>query len=162
MRTIPILASLLLAGCQQYDVTVNERVVYSPRPLLTEIQAEDPGLRGCLEDAIERLRIGSPAALEELDCSGAGIKSLQGIGQFAGLRHLNLSHNEIREVDELVMLEELQTLALEDNRLENPEPLYRLRQLAVLELRDNPALRCPQPERLAGLQRLSLPRHCRT
>lgn len=161
MRRILILTGILLAtGCQQYDVTVNERVVYTPRPLLTDIQAKDPALKRCLKDAIEGQRISSPAALERLDCPSAGVSSLHGIGQFAGLRELNLSHNEIRELDELAMLESLTTLSLADNRIEDPAPLFALGQLTLLELDDNPTLRCPPAGALAGLQRLSLPDHC--
>lgn len=161
MRRILILTGILLAtGCQQYDVTVNERVVYTPRPLLTDIQAKDPALKRCLRDAIESQRISSPAALESLDCPSAGVSSLHGIGQFAGLQQLNLSHNEIRKLDELAMLESLNTLSLADNRIEDPAPLYGLRQLQILELDDNPALRCPPAAALADLERLSLPDHC--
>lgn len=161
LRILALTSALLAAGCQQYDFTVNERVVYSPRPVFTDIRAEDPGLRRCLREAIEARRLSSPAALEKLDCPEAGIQSLDGIGQFAGLRQLNLSHNAIKQLDELVMLEDLHTLVLEDNQLEDPSPLYRLSHLAVLELRDNPALRCPREELLARLERISLPRHCR-
>lgn len=160
-RILALAVALLSTGCQQYDVSVNERVVYSPRPVFTDVRAEDPALRRCLQEAIEARRISSPSALEELDCPRAGIRSLDGIGQFAGLRQLNLSHNAISELDELVMLEDLHTLVLEDNPVEDPSPLYRLRHLAVLELRDNPSLRCPRKDLLARVERLSLPRHCR-
>lgn len=161
MRRILILAGILLgSGCQQYDVTVNERVVYTPRPLLTDIRARDPALRRCLQDAIENQRISSPAALEALDCPSAGVASVQGLGQFPGLRRLNLAHNALRQVEELGMLESLTELSLENNRIEDAAPLYPLKQLAVLNLRGNPALRCPPTGALAGLERLSLPRHC--
>lgn len=159
-RTLILTGILLCSSCQQYAVTVNERVVYTPRPLLSEIRAEDPALRRCLQHTIESQQISSPAALESLDCPSAGISSLSGIGQFADLRQLNLAHNDIRQLDELRMLESLTTLSLEDNRIEDLAPLYQLHHLAVLDLRGNPRLRCPPAGTLTRLQQLGLPRHC--
>jgi len=151
----------LLAGCQQYDFSVNERVVYSPRPLLTDFQVEDPALRACLEQAINDNKISSTGELQTLDCSGAGVRSIGGMGSFSSLSWLNLGGNALTDIRELAVLLELRSVMLDDNRIEDAAPLYRLPELAVVNLDGNSSLRCPQPGHWPSLERLTLPRHCR-
>lgn len=158
---VGLAALLTLGACQQYDVSVNERVVYSPRPLLTDFRIPDPALRDCLERAINDNRISSLGQLQELECSGANVRSLEGLGRFSSLSRVDLAGNAITDIGELKVLLELRALLLDDNRIEDVSPLYRLPELALLSLEDNSNLRCPGPEQLQSLQRLTLPRHCR-
>tara|TARA_R110000772_G_scaffold267428_1_gene391465 strand:+ start:16311 stop:16802 length:492 start_codon:yes stop_codon:yes gene_type:complete len=150
-----------LAACQQYDFSVNERVVYSPRPLLTDFRIEDPALRSCIEQAINDNKISSVGELQTLDCSGAGVRSLNGLGRFSSLSWLNLGGNALQDIRELVALLELRSVLLDDNRIEDASPLYRLPELAVVNLEGNSGLRCPAPDSWVSLERLTLPRHCR-
>lgn len=152
---------LALGACQQYDFSVNERVVYSPRPLLTDFRIPDPSLRDCVERTINDNRISSVGQLQELVCSGANIRSLEGLGHFSSLSRIDLAGNAITDIGELRVLLELRALLLDDNRIEDASPLYRLPELAMLSLRGNGGLRCPGPEQLRSLEQLTLPRHCR-
>ena len=151
----------VLAGCEQYDFSVNERVVYSPRPLLTDFRIDDPALRGCLEQAINDNKISSMGELQTLDCSGAGVRSVAGLGSFSSLSWLNLGGNAISDIRELAVLLELRSVMLDDNQIEDAGPLYRLPELAVVNLDGNSALRCPGSGSWISLERLTLPRHCR-
>ncbi|WP_146003555.1 hypothetical protein [Kineobactrum sediminis] len=155
-----LLVLLTINGCQQYDVSFNERVVYSPRPLLDDFTVDDPGLRRCLERAINDRKISSVGELQRLECQGAGIRDITGLGRFSSLSHVDLSDNAISGVEELGVMLELRTLILENNRIEDATRLYNLPVLAVLNLRGNPGLRCPAPEQLQQLEKVTLPRHC--
>lgn len=156
-----LLVLLMLGACQQYDVSFNERVVYSPRPLLTDFTVNDPALQRCIERTVNEQKISSVGELQRLDCQGAGIQDINGLGYFSGLSHIDLSDNAISEIDELGVLLELRTLILENNRIDNASRLYSLPTLAVLNLQGNPGLQCPTPGQLQQLERLTLPRHCR-
>ncbi|MDP4652081.1 MAG: hypothetical protein NWR12_11210 [Haliea sp.] len=140
---------------------MNERVVYSPRPLLTDFQVKDPALRACLEQAINDNKISSIGELQTLDCSGAGVRSIEGLGSFSSLSWLNLGGNTLTDIRELGVLLELRSVMLDDNRIEDAAPLYRLPELAVVNLHGNSSLSCPQPIHWPSLERLTLPRHCR-
>lgn len=152
---------LALSACQHYDFSVNERVVYSPRPLLTDFRIPDPALRDCVEQTINDNRISSLGQLQELACSGANIKSLEGLGHFSSLTRVDLAGNAITDIGELRVLLELRAVLLDDNRIEDASPLYRLPELSIVSLEGNNGLRCPGPEPLQSLQQLTLPRHCR-
>ncbi len=136
---ITLFGSFLL-GCSGYQLTVNERVVYTPEELFADYQIEDEALAACVEQVIADNKITSAVSLEELNCSRAGITSLQGLESFAGLIRLKLTNNAIVSV----------------------QPLLEMQRLSVLQLEGNAELNC---EELGLLQRrLSLtvgaPRHC--
>ncbi|MEQ9462286.1 MAG: hypothetical protein RJQ10_01375 [Haliea sp.] len=156
-----LLAIVALGACQQYDVSVNERVVYSPRPLLTDFRIPDPGLRDCITRAINDNKISSIGQLQELQCSGANVRSLEGLERFSSLSQLDLAGNAIADIGALRVLLELRTLILDDNRIEDASALYRLPELVVLSLAGNTGMSCPGQGQLQSLQRLTLPRHCR-
>lgn len=150
-----------LGACQQYDFSVNERVVYSPRPLLTGFRLPDPALRDCVERTINDNRISTVGQLQELSCSGANISSLEGLGHFSSLTRIDLAGNTITDISALRVLLELRTVLLDDNRIEDASPLYRLPTLSMLSLEGNQGLRCPGPDQLRSVPQLTLPRHCR-
>lgn len=156
-----LVAVVALGACQQYDLSVNERVVYSPRPLLTDFRIPDPALRDCVKRAINDNKISSIGQLQELQCSGANVRSLEGLGRFSSLSQLDLAGNAITDIGDLRVLLELRTLILDDNRVEDASALYRLPELAILSLAGNSGLSCPGQGQLQSLQRLTLPRHCR-
>jgi Leucine-rich repeat (LRR) protein len=150
----------MLASCQGYDVTVNEKVVYSPKPLLRDYTVPDAGLRGCLEQTINDGVITSVQQLTALDCTFAGIDNLEGLSAFTGLVTLRLSSNNIRNLLELTKLTSLETLLLDNNKIVDPVPLEQLASLRQLDLSGNPSLQCPRPGSLATVTKLSLPEHC--
>lgn len=154
-------ALLLVGACQGYDVTLNEKVVYSPKPLFRDYTTPDPGLRTCLEQAINDGVITNAQQLTRLDCSFAGIEDLEGLAVFTSLTELRLSANKVRNLVEVGKLADLEALYLDDNQVIDPVPLDQLLALRHLDLSGNPALQCPRPGTLAQVTTLVLPKHCR-
>ena len=76
-------AMMSLGACQDYDFKVNDRVVYSPA-LYRDYTTPDQGLRECLQQTIKDRGVTEPQQLDILDCSSAGIQSLEGISVFTG------------------------------------------------------------------------------
>jgi Leucine-rich repeat (LRR) protein len=153
-------ATLALTACANYDVTVNDTLVYGPGRLFTGYQVEDPALQTCLEQTIKDQNVTAAAQLTALNCSRAGIESLAGLEAFNGLVELRLSGNRIRNLVVLGGLQQLQVLALDDNRIVDPVPLYSLPALRWLDLEHNPALQCPRRPQWQALQHYRPPQHC--
>ncbi|MEZ5571924.1 MAG: hypothetical protein R3E64_07845 [Halioglobus sp.] len=151
----------LLGACQGYDVTVNDKVVYTPVPLFNDFTTPDPGLNSCIKRAINDGVFTRADQLTSLDCSFAGIESLAGLAIFTELKTLRLSANKVRNVVELGNLRALEAAYLDDNQIIDPVPLYHLPLLRHVDLSGNPALQCPGPGSLAQVTTLILPEHCR-
>ena len=154
-------ALLLVGACQGYDVTLNEKVMYSPKPLFRDYTTPDPGLRTCLEQAINDGVVTNAQQLTRLDCSFAGIENLEGLAVFTSLTELRLSSNKVRNLVELGKILSLEALYLDDNQVIDPVPLEQLLALRHLDLSGNPALQCPRPGSLAHVTTVILPKHCR-
>ena len=154
------LACLWLASCAGYDLTVNDQLVYSPPGQFADFQVGDTALRDCLTQAIADQGVTAAEELSALNCSHAGIGSLDGLATFAGLTHLKLSSNRILNLLELQRLQRLQVLHLDGNRVVDHVPIYSLRALRELDLSANPGLQCPSGEAFIHLQQLNLPDHC--
>lgn len=154
-------ALFLLASCQGYDFTVNEKVVYTPVPLFTAFNTPDPGLKHCIERAINDGVITTADQLTAIDCSFAGIENLEGLALFRELKSLRLSANKIGNVVELSKFNLLEELYLDDNQITDPVPLYHLPKLRRLDLSGNDNLICPTPGNLAHIAQVILPKHCR-
>ncbi len=155
-----LLLCLLLVGCQNYDITVNDRQVYGPIKPFNDFQVADPALQRCLSQHFIDQQIPDPLELHNLNCSNAGIASLEGLGMFAALRQLKFSDNRIRNLVEVGQLHELEVIWLDGNDIIDPVPLTQLAQLKQLDLSGNTDLQCPRPESLAKVTRLTLPSHC--
>ena len=154
------LAFLFLCACQDYDFKVNEKIVYAPIPLFRDFSTPDPGLTSCLEQAINDGAITAAQQLTSIDCSFAGIESVEGLATFNGLIALRLSSNQVRNLVEINKLAALEVLYLDDNQVIDPVPLYALRALRYLDLSGNQALQCPKEGHLEQLETLVLPKHC--
>jgi len=154
-------ALLLVGACQGYDVTLNEKVVYSPEPLFRDYTTPDSGLRTCLEQAINDGVITNAQQLTRLDCSFGGIENLDGLAAFTSLTELRLSSNKVRNLVELNKILTLEALYLDDNQIIDPVPLDQLLALRYLDLSGNSALQCPRPGSLAHVTTVILPKHCR-
>ncbi len=156
------LAALLaiITGCSNYDLTVNEKRVYTPRPLLSGLSVTDDALRTCVEQAVIDQQVTRPNELLKLDCNHAGISSLDGLQIFTGLRELSLSGNSIRNLVALTTLSSLRSLYLDNNDVVDPVPLYELLSLRVLDLSGNAQLQCPGSAALFQLEEINLPAHC--
>ena len=154
------LLCLLLAACQNYDVTLNDRQVYGPARLFTDFEVADEALQRCIEQRIADENIADPLKLKSLNCSNAGIASLSGLGLFAGLTQLKLSDNRIRNLVELGQLSGVESLWLDNNVVVDPVPLAQLRKLRLLDLTSNPKLQCPKVGLLDYVTTLTVPKHC--
>jgi len=158
---LAIAICISIAGCETYDVTVNERLVYTPKPLFTDYTIDDNALTDCVDQAIIDAKATSAGQLTTLNCSQSTISSLAGLSTFTGLTRLKLSSNSIRNLLELQPLKNLQELYLDNNVVVDPVPLYDLTQLRVLDLSGNAALQCPATAAMLGIENLKLPTHCR-
>ncbi len=153
-------ALLLSSGCSDLDFKVNDRVVYTPRPLFTDFEIADSALQACVEQAITDQKATRANELRSLNCSHAEISSLQGLEIFTGLKKLKLTANEIRNLAPIMPLSSLEELYLDDNQVVDPVPLYDLLSLRVLNLSGNATLQCPAANALFRLDELILPEHC--
>lgn len=145
-----------LLACQGYEITVNERQVYSPAPLFTEFSLPDRNLQACVDQHIKDQKIHSAGQLQVLRCSFAGIENLAGLALFSGLERLDLSDNQLTHIDELARLDQLQQLHLDNNRIRSAAPLLALLHLRQLSLTGNARLACDDLRQLARQQTLSL------
>ncbi len=155
-----MLLSILTAACATYDVTVNDALVYTPATPFDDYEVADAALAACLQQAMLDQKIKAAPELTRLNCSHAGISTLEGLGTFHALAQLKLSDNSIRNLMELQHLTALETLQLDNNRVVDPVPLQALRMLRTLDLSGNNALQCPEPGTLPGVKQLELPEHC--
>ena len=152
------------AGCTplaQYDITLNDQIVYQPTPAIRVGGIADPGLKNCLEQTLIDAQISEHDALEQLNCSDAGIVSLAGLEQFPSIRSLKLSGNGVRNLLVLERLTDLQQLWLDSNDIVDPIPVLRIRSLRQLDLADNPGLQCPSSDQIPASMHLTLPDHCK-
>ena len=160
----PILALLaalfLLAGCESYDFTVNDTLVYTPKPLFSDFDVPDRALYECIKQGIIDGKITSASQLTHLNCSNAGIETLHGLEIFTGLMQLKLSSNKIRNLAKISTMTVLEELYLDDNVVIDPVPLYQLRKLRLLDLGGNTTLQCPNSSTLLTIESLKLPNHC--
>lgn len=154
-------AFLILSACQEYDFKVNDKIVYAPKPLFRDYAIPDTGLNDCVKQAINDGTITTAPQLMSLDCSFAGIESLEGLSIFTGLKALRLSANQVRNLVELSKIATLEALYLDDNQIIDPVPLYGLAGLRELDLSGNPNLQCPKPGNLTQVTSMILPQHCR-
>lgn len=133
-RSIPTLifgasicAALLLGGCQRYSLTLNERELYRPQPLLTDYSVADRALQTCIDEHIRSQSVRHPDQLVSLNCSYAGIQTLDGIQQFSRLEAIQLKGNPIEDFEPLLSLPHLRLLDLS----ETPDPNCEHLQLFV-------------------------------
>lgn len=157
--------NLLIAGCKNYSVSVNENVVYTPPSIFKDYQLADTGLHDCVTQTIYDLRIIKAEDLKRLNCSSAGIKSLAGLDKFFALTELNLADNQLADVAEIGNLGRLEKLILTNNKIKNPAPLLHLLHLTQLELGNNPQMSCADLQQLQNnltnrKLELTLPTQC--
>lgn len=154
---------LLVINACSYDVRVNERLVYSPTPLLSADKVSDKHLRNCLQQTIEDLQARSSEELIALNCSNAAIASLQGLEKFTAIEVLNLKNNHIKELLPLASLSRLRKLHIDSNQIESLAPLGLLDTITELSLEHNPALTCDSIRSIRSVFINALikePQHC--
>ncbi|WP_020210512.1 hypothetical protein [Gilvimarinus chinensis] len=158
-------ALTLITGCSQYDFSVNDNVLYTPKPLLTVSNILDSNLQACIEQAVVDRKVTSVSQLTQLQCSHAGIVSLAGLERYFAITELDLADNKIRDARPLGRLGKLTLLHIENNRISDSAPLLQLIKLTDVNLEGNQKVNCQD---LLQLQRtvkenrgtISLPEHC--
>ena len=162
--SIMVLTLSALSACSQYDVTLNNQVLYSPREVFSGVDVADPQLSDCLVQTFQDRKHSSAHELESLICSNAGIADVNGISHFAELKKLKLNANRIVNIEELVSLPKLEILLLADNLIVDPSSLAALPDLLRLDLSKNAAMNCDQLGILSKLRPtliIDKPSHCK-
>ncbi|MBP8924910.1 MAG: hypothetical protein KBG75_03580 [Pseudomonadales bacterium] len=152
----------LVAGCAGYSYTVNERTVFEKPALFAEYEIADEGLSTCVEQAIKDGGISSAEALENLNCSSAGIASLQGIEVFSKLRGIGIDDNAINDLSPLYTLAKLELLQARDNALESIDTRLCQGSAKQIALAGNDKLACADivALRACGMTIIDQPAHC--
>lgn len=157
------MTALAVAGCstlEDYDVTLNEVTVYSAAPEVTLKPIADQALSDCVQQSMADTGESGPEAVRALNCSNAGIASLDGLAQFSRLESIKLSGNAIRNLVELQRLSSLRQLWINDNQIIDPIPVLQINTLRELDLTGNARLQCPKREAIPATLKISLPEHC--
>ena len=140
--------SLLMTGCKNYAVSVNDNVVYTPPSIFKDYQFADTKLQDCVEQTLYDQHITKAEDLTRLNCSDAGIKSLAGLETFFALKELNLTGNALTDIDTISQLGRLEKLMLGNNKIRNSAPLLHLLHLKQLDIKDNPQMECKNLQQL--------------
>jgi Leucine-rich repeat (LRR) protein len=155
----------LIAGCQNYSVSLNDNVVYTPPSLFKDFVIADLHLRACVEQTITDNRITKAEDLKQLNCSHAGIASLAGLEKFYSIEQLNVSENALQSIAPLSNFSKLKVLILRKNNLTNAEPLLHMLALQELDISENAKLTCGDVKQFAnthsGNLKLTLPEQCK-
>jgi hypothetical protein len=160
------LAVLLgISACQKYQVSLNDKVIYTPPGVFKDYQITDQQLADCVEQTIYDLHASSVEQITQLNCSNAGIKSLAGLGKFYALTALNLADNQLTAIDEISKLGRLQILILNNNPIKDMAPLLQLLHLQDLQLEKITTMDCASVAQLQANfkplgAKILLPEHC--
>lgn len=160
-----IIISTLLS-CNNYSVSLNDKVVYTPPELFKDFIIADTHLSDCVTQTILDNHITKAEQLKQLNCSHAGISNLAGLEKFSAIEQLNLAENAITSINALSNLAQLQVLILRKNNVTNAEPLLHLLHLRELDISENEKLGCGELKQVLanfrkGDLKADLPQHCK-
>jgi len=131
---LSIITMLALLSCERYQVTLNEREIYTPAILFSDFQILDPALRTCVTQAINDQKISKPQGLKLLNCSYAAIIQLDGLERFSKLETVNFSNNKLADIKPLMFFGDLKRLDLRGNSGLSCKDLLSLEMLLAAEL----------------------------
>lgn len=157
-----LMTAATLGACSGYAVSINDNPVYNPPTLFTDFRLPDPALHDCVQQTIEDQEVTQATQLTQLNCSSAGIESLEGLATFNALQAISLNDNQLEQVDALKALTRLEILLLRDNEISSATPMLSLLRLKELDLRGNGTLGCGDAQQLAQHSegKVRLPEHC--
>jgi Leucine-rich repeat (LRR) protein len=157
----PIIATVLLTACADYDIKINDNVVYTPPKLLTKMRVAESALNDCMQQTVKDNKITAIEQLINLACTNAGIKNLAGLERFYKLEVLIMNDNSITDISLLNELSALKTVALANNKITDISRLSDLSYLTKVNLAGNTKLNCETTKVLVDVvDDLSLPEHC--
>lgn len=152
-RALPVvllIVLLLLGGCgRKFSVSVNEQMLYDPRPGSALVVVADAGLQSCINVLVRDRQITDVSQIQVLACPMLEIESLAGIGQLANLRFLDLAGNQLVNLDGLANARSLSSINAPDNRLQDISAILRIPTLSSAVMTGNVLIPCSQ---LAQLQ----------
>lgn len=160
-----LISSVILTGCKDYSVSINERMVYTPAPIFSDYKIADTQLATCVAQTIADAHVTTAEELKRLNCSNAGIKSLAGLDKFFALEELNLADNQLVDISQIEPLGRLKIVILSGNNFKNVAPLLHLLHLQQLDIEDNKQLDCADLLQLVANAEqkldISMPSHCK-
>ena len=112
---LSIITMMTLLSCERYQVTLNEREIYTPPILFSDFQILDLALRTCVTQAISDQKISKPQDLKLLNCTYAAITQLDGLERFTNLETINFSNNKLADIKPLMFFGGLKRLDLRGN-----------------------------------------------
>ena len=105
----------LLSSCSDYEITLNDQPILLRKPVPEDVTVFDSGLSRCLSETLKMQNHTDISGLNTLDCSFAGIKTLDGLEQFQGLVRVKLNDNELSDIGPLLSLGQLAVADVENN-----------------------------------------------
>lgn len=104
----------LLSACGNYNLLVNDNLLYEPPKLYLNFSVADENFMTCLVQHIEDLEITSRQELLQVNCSYAGITDLTGIRHFSRIESLSLKGNPLQSIETIFELANLRSLDLSE------------------------------------------------
>lgn len=153
---------VLLAGCsRKFSVSVNEQVLYDPRPGHI-VTVTDAGLQSCINVALRDNELAAGSDVQILACPALEIATLSGIEQLENLRYLDLAGNQLEHLDELRRSRRLSSVNAPNNVLNDISGLLAVSSLTSAVLTGNHNIPCQQLDTLAQRlgQNLIRPAQC--
>ncbi|MEX2333832.1 MAG: hypothetical protein WD600_06215 [Pseudohongiella sp.] len=139
---------VLLAGCaRKFSVSVNQNVLYDPRPTHV-VAVADAGLQSCINVAMRERDMSSGSDVQIIACPTLQIETLAGIEQLDNLRYLDLADNWLEHLDELRNMTRLSSVNAPDNALNDISGLLSVTSLTSVVLSGNNAIPCDQLDAL--------------
>jgi len=150
LPVVLLIVLLLLTGCgRKFSVSVNEQMLYDPRPGSALVVVADAGLQSCINVLVRDRQITDASQIQVLACPMLEIASLAGIGQLVNLRFLDLAGNQLVNLDGLANARSLSSINAPDNRLQDISAILRIPTLSSAVMTGNVLIPCSQ---LAQLQ----------
>ena len=106
---------VLLFGCANYAVTLNNKSIITPIVLYQTKKIIDNAFNECVKQTIIDKQIKHPQMLKTIDCGHAGIEKLDGIQQFFALSEVRFQNNNLTSLTPLFFLEKLTLVDLHNN-----------------------------------------------
>lgn len=153
---------VLLASCsRKFSVSVNQQVLYDPRPGHA-VTVADAGLQSCINVALRDGELAGASDVQILACPALEIETLGGIEQLDNLRYLDLAGNQLEHLDELRRLRRLSSVNAPANALNDISGLLQVSSLTSAVLTGNHNIPCQQLNTLARRlgQNLIRPAQC--
>lgn len=142
-------AVLVLTSCgRKFSISVNEQMLYDPRPGNTRVVVADAGLQSCINVLMRERNLTDAEQIQVLACPLLEIESLAGIDQLVNLRFLDLAGNQLVNLDGLAGAKNLSSINAPDNRLQDISAILHIPTLSSAVMTGNQLIPCTQLQAL--------------